>query len=232
MTPSLLAFYLGVAGLVVGSFLGLVSLRLPQDEDVVRDPSHCRACGRPLSWPDLIPVASYVWTRGRCRTCGVTIPWRYPALELASAGVGVWAALVGSTPVEAVLTALLGWQLLLIAVIDLEHLWLPDRLTLPLLATGLISAGVLPAQSILGTVVGADVGFTSLWAVGFVYRRVRGRDGLGGGDPVLFAAIGAWVGVMKLPQVLLLACCIGLGLVAAAALSRTTRLSDRLPFGL
>lgn len=120
MTPALLAFYLGLIGLVVGCFLGLVSVRWPQDEEVTRRRSHCRSCRRTLSWPDLVPVVSYIWAQGRCRTCTAPIPIKYPLMELAGAAVGVWAAMTGSTLLEAVLTALLGWQLLLIAVIDLE----------------------------------------------------------------------------------------------------------------
>lgn len=143
MTPALLAFYLGLIGLVVGCFLGLVSVRWPENEDVVSGRSHCRNCHRTLSWPDLIPVASYVWTRGRCRTCAAPIPIKYPLMELAAGGVGVWAALAGSTLPEAVLTALLGWQLLLIAVLAFEQGRLPGRLILPLLTTGILLVWVL-----------------------------------------------------------------------------------------
>lgn len=122
---TLLAFYMGLIGLVVGCFLSLVSVRWPEGEDIVCARSHCRACSRVLSWYDLIPVASYVSARGRCRTCFSVISIRYPLIELAAGGIGVWAALAGSTAFEAILGALLGWQLLLIAVIELERfrLW-------------------------------------------------------------------------------------------------------------
>lgn len=215
MTAALLALYLGVIGLVVGSFLGLVSVRWPQGEEVVRGRSRCRACDRTLSWPDLLPIASYVWSRGRCRTCTAPIPIKYPLMELAAGGVGVWAALAGSTLPEAILTALLGWQLLLIAVIDFEHFWLPDHLTLPLLGTGLIAAGFLDRLAVLDAVIGAAAGFAALWSLGFLYRRRRGRNGLGDGDPFLFAAGGAWIGWSGLPMVLLIASLSGLVLVGA-----------------
>ena len=121
MTSALLALYLGVIGLVVGCFLGLLSVRLPKGEGVVRGRSRCRSCDRKLSWPDLVPVASYVRARGRCRTCGAAIPVKYPLMELSSGGIGVGAAVAGSTLPEALSTALLGWLLLLVAVIYLEH---------------------------------------------------------------------------------------------------------------
>lgn len=213
MTPALLAFYLGLIGLVVGCFLGLVSVRWPADEDVTIGRSHCRACGRTLSWPDLVPVASYLWTRGRCRTCAALIPIRYPLMELAASGVGVWAALAGSTLPEVILTALLGWQLLLITVIGLEHFWLPDRLTLPLLATGVIAASLLDRLTTLDAVIGAAVGYAVFGLLRCSYRGWRGRSGLGNGDPILFAAGGAWVGWADLPIVLLIASLSGLALV-------------------
>lgn len=231
MTPALLAFYLGLIGLVVGCFLGLVSVRWPEDEDVVSGRSHCRTCRRTLSWSDLVPVASYLRTRGRCRSCAAPIPIKYPLMELTGAAVGVWGAMTGSTLLEAVLTALLGWQLLLIAVIALEHYGLPDRLTLPLLITGVIAAGPLDRLSIVDAGIGAATGFTSLWLLGFAYRRWCGREGLGGSDPILFAAGGTWVGVSGLPAVLLIASLAGLSVHLIRSI-RGHRLEsdDRMPF--
>lgn len=232
MTTPQLAVALGVAGLIVGSFLGLVSLRMPAGEDVVAGRSRCGGCGRTLTWRDLVPLASYVSSRGRCRTCGSAIPARYPVLELAACGVGVWAALDATSVVGAVLSALLGWQLLLIATVDLEHLWLPDRLTLPLLATGLIAAGLIEPHTIVEAILGAVVGFVSMWSFGFFYRRLRGRDGLGGGDPILIAAGGAWVGWQNLPLSLLIASVAGIGLAMARGLSsRAVTADHRVPFG-
>lgn len=121
MTSALLAIHLGVVGLIVGCFLGLVSVRWPLGEEVVRGRSRCRSCDRRLSWPDLIPVVSYMRTRGRCRTCEAKIPVKYPIMELVSGGIGVGAGLAGSTWPEAVLTALLCWQLLLITVLYFEQ---------------------------------------------------------------------------------------------------------------
>ncbi len=231
MTLGLLAFHLGVIGLVVGCFLGLASVRWPEGEDVVRVRSHCRSCSRVLSWLDLLPVASYVWTRGRCRTCAAAIPIRYPLMELAGGGVGVWAALAGSTPAESILTALLGWQLLLIAVIDFEHARLTDRLTLGLLATGLIAAVVLDRLPLVDAGMGAVAGLASLWLIGVAYRRWPGGDGLGD-SPLLFAAGGAWVGWMGLPLVFLLACLTALGLALARGMNSAHLNPYRLtPFG-
>lgn len=232
MTPAYFTLMLGGAGLIVGSFLGLVSLRLPLGQGFVRGRSRCAGCDRSLPPWRLIPLVSYLASRGRCTACRAPIPHRYPLLELAAAGIGVWSALFQSAPLAAALTALLGWQLLLIAVIDAEHFWLPDRLTQPLLATGLAAAVVLDHTAPVDALIGAAAGFSGLWLLGRAYRSLRGREGLGGGDPFLLAAGGAWVGWIGLPSVLLWASAAGLSLVAARALTGArVQGDDRLPFG-
>jgi leader peptidase (prepilin peptidase)/N-methyltransferase len=228
-----LAVALGGAGLLAGSFLGLVSLRLPLGEGFVGGRSRCRGCDRPLGPWRLIPLLSYAVSRGRCADCGAAIPIRYPAMEVACAAIGVAAVLTQPSLAAALLTALLGWQLLLIAVVDGEHFWLPDQVTLPLLGTGLVAAAILDRLSLADALVGAAVGFGGLWLLARAYRRVRGRDGLGGGDPILLAAGGAWTGWIGLPGVLLWAALAGLSVVAARLLTGG-RVSgaDRLPFGV
>lgn len=237
---AILAVFLGVIGLCVGSFLGLVSLRLPLGQDVVFGRSRCGGCGRVLKPWLMIPVVSWALAQGRCQDCGSTIPRRYPLIESGAGLIGVWAAYRSPDLATAVMTAILGWQLLLIALVDAEHFQLPDQLTLPLFVTGLLAAVVLnpaglPAalpSALTVPLIGAAVGFGGLWLLARVYRRVRGRDGLGGGDPFLLGAGGAWVGWVGLPSVLLWASLAGLS-VAAGALVVRRRLSgsDRLPFG-
>ena len=231
--PVLLAIALGGGGLLAGSFLGLVSLRLPQREGFVGGRSRCRGCDRPLGPWRLIPLLSYAVSRGRCAACGAAIPIRYPAMEAGCAAVGLCAALTQPSIPAALLTALLGWQLLLIAVVDGEHFWLPDQLTLPLLASGLLAAAALDRLSVIDSMTGAAVGFGGLWLVGRAYRHVRGCEGLGGGDPFLLAAGGAWTGSVGLPSVLLWSALAGLSVVAARLLTGG-RVSgaDRLPFGV
>ena len=232
MTPANLALILGGTGLIVGSFLGLVSLRLPRGEGVVAGRSRCDGCGVTLAPWRLLPVASWLISRGRCSECGGPIPRRYPLMELAAAAIGVWAALAQASPLAAALTAVLGWQLLLIAVVDAEHFRLPDRLTLPLLITGLVAAVLLDHTAPLDAVLGAAVGFAGLWLLALAYRRLRGREGLGDGDPILLAAGGTWVGWLGLPTVLLWASAAGLSFVAARVLTGgRVSPTDRLPFG-
>lgn len=235
------AAFLGGVGLIVGSFLGLVSLRLPRGEDVVFDRSRCGGCGRTLKPWRMIPVLSWALSRGRCADCGSVIPMRYPLIELGSGLIGVWAGLSSGDFATALMTGVLGWNLLIIALVDAEHFWLPDQLTLPLFAGGMIAAVVLhpaglPAAlpAALGPpLLGAAVGFGGLWLLARLYRLVRGREGLGGGDPFLLGAGGAWIGWTGLPSVLLWASAAGLSVVLAMLIVRCrVSATDRLPFGV
>lgn len=229
-----IAILTGLLGLILGSFIAAVTVRMPRDEDIVFGRSRCMSCGATLKPWQLVPLFSWVIQRGRCGMCGAAVSPRYLLIESAAAGIGVWAALAGEAggwPMI-VATAVLGWQLLLIAVIDAENFWLPDELTLPLIATGLIGAAVLVQGWPVPQLIGVVAGFGLLWALAALYRRVRGRDGLGAGDPILFAGAGAWVGWTGLPTVLLWACAAGFSLVLALRITRgPVAMTDRLPFG-
>lgn len=234
-------FQLGLIGLVMGSFMGLVSLRLPRGQDMVVRRSHCSSCGTDLKPWRLIPLVSFLISRGKCSHCAATIPLRYPLFELASAGIGIWAAWISPDLTHALLTAFFGWNLLLIAVVDGEHFWIPDILTGPLFVVGLMAAVLLyPAgisqalpHALYGPLIGAAAGFGSLWLLATFYRLVRKREGLGGGDPILFGAIGAWVGWSALPTVLLYASLSGLGVALfKLILRKPVSATDALPFGV
>ena len=227
------ALLLALLGLIVGSFIAAVSVRLPRDEGFVTGRSQCMSCERPLKAWHLVPVVSWLALRGRCGHCGAAIAWRYPVIETAAALIGVWAALHGASWPAAVVGAVLGWQLLMIAIIDGENYWLPDGLTLPLIVTGLGASALAGTASLLVAVIGAVVGFVMLWSIGWLYKIVRKRDGLGGGDPFLFAGAGAWVGWMGLPSVLLWASAAGFSVILARlAMRRAVSGADRMPFGV
>ena len=232
---------LAMLGLVVGRFMGLVSLRLPRGEDFAVPSSHYGECpSKPKPWQS-IPLIGYLVARGKCPRCAAPIPVRYPLIETASALIGLWAALHSPNLLGALMTALLGWNLLLIAVVDGEHFWIPDVLTVPLFISGLIAAVVLSPLGIrealpyalVSPLIGAAFGFGSLWLLALLYQRIRRREGLGGGDPILFGAIGAWTGLIGLPSVLLYASLSGLGMALVRGLIRK-KLSgtDALPFGI
>lgn len=181
---------------------------------------------------DLVPILSFLALRGRCRTCGSAIPRRYLILELACVAIALWSA-VSFNSALAFWSALLGWQLLLLAILDFEHLWLPRVVTVPLILSGLAVASASGADRFLHHLIGATAGFAALALIGFIYRRLRGREGLGGGDAYLLAGAGAWVGWVALPSVLFVAALTGLATVGLAALVRRPIRADQpIPFGV
>lgn len=210
--------FLALLGACWGSFAATLSDRWPQGRSIVQPRSHCEACQRTLAVQDLIPVLSYILARGRCRHCETPISRRYPLIETASAGIGLVSGLLLPSP-DSFWVAALGWQLLLLAILDAEHFWLPDRLVGLLAASGLGLAAMGGPERLLTAIIGAAAGFTVLFAIAYLYKRIRGRTGLGGGDPKLFGAIGAWVGWQALPIVLL----IGAGLGIAFAIFEAIR---------
>ncbi len=229
---AVIAVLMGLLGLIFGSFMAAVTVRLPRDEDIVIGRSRCMSCERTLAPWHLIPVLSWLVLRGRCGWCGAGVSPRYILIELAAGAIGVWAALAGSSWLNIGASAVLGWQLLLIAIIDAENFWLPDVLTWPLALTGLVAGAVVARGWPVDQLIGLIVGFGLLWGMAWLYKRVRGRDGLGGGDPFLFAGAGAWVGWMGLPSVLLWACAVGFSLVLTFLITRrSVSATDRLPFG-
>jgi leader peptidase (prepilin peptidase)/N-methyltransferase len=232
MTPPVLSpVLLLLAAPFIGSFLGVLVKRLPVGRPVAIGRSACDHCRRTLGWRDLIPLVSWVSTRGRCRHCGQAIALFYPAVELAALGVALWALLVLPGWI-AWAGAGFGWVLLTLAWIDQEHFLLPDVVTLPLAVAGVAVAWVIDPATILDHVIGAAAGVVLFAGLAWAYRALRRRDGLGGGDAKLLGALGAWVGWQGLPTVVLYAAVSGLALaLILAARGRRIELGHRLPFG-
>ena len=220
-----------LVGAVLGSFLGLVSIRYPKGQAIALGRSACSTCGRTLHPLDLLPIISFLLLRGRCRTCKAGIERRYIVFEVAAAVIGIASAMAFPHG-QALAAAVLGWWLLLLAALDLEHYWLPNRLTYPLILSGLVAAGIFEPSRILHHLAGAAIGFLLLSLVRIVYRRLRGREGLGGGDAKLFAAAGAWVGWQDLPLVLLAAAASALAGAILLHRHKEEFLAKPLPFGL
>ncbi|VXC57158.1 prepilin peptidase [Sphingomonas sp. 8AM] len=221
---------LGVLGAVIGSFLATIAIRWPQERSVTHGRSACDGCGRSLRADELIPLVAWLVARGRCRTCGARIDPLHPLIEAGCAAVGVAAALAAPGPV-ALAGAAFGWLLLVLAVMDARDFWLPDPLVAALALAAVAGAWLAPPA--LGErLIGGAGGFAVLWLIGAGYRRWRGRDGLGGGDPKLFGAIGLALGWRMLPAVMLVAGLIGLGWVLFQRVrGSAVAADDALPLG-
>jgi len=205
--PPLFVVAVAVAlGLVFGSFLNVVIHRLPRGASVVWPGSQCPACGKPIAGYDNLPVLSYLLLLGRARCCGVRISPRYPLVEGISGLYAyalvetVLAALPDETTVLAAfgifaVSLALGLMLLAAAFIDLEHMLLPDRLTLGAAALGLASVPLRPGADFVDAVLGGAVGFLLVYLpFDLLYRWLRGRTGMALGDAKLLAVAGIWFG--------------------------------------
>jgi len=228
----------GLLGLAFGSFLNVCLSRWPEVESVVHPRSHCRNCGRTLGWWENVPVVSWVALQGRCRTCKTCISWRYPLIELT---VGVlWAYVVWQAagnsferfissegPYGAAAMILLKmtflWLLVALAVLDAEHLWLPNNLTMAGILVGMINLVVASISARTFFILSRGALFAALsWiaavlvsaglvlAIRWAYWLIRRREGIGLGDAKLMAMLGAWLG---LPGALL---SFGIGVVLGA----------------
>ena len=215
----------------IGSFLGLLAARMPRNEGVIFGRSHCDRCGHALHAADEIPFVSWLWFRGRCRYCGASIGYFPLVMEAAALAVVTWAASETSGWILAA-SCLLGWWLLLLAAIDWRNFLLPDALTLPLGIAGLAVTYTIDPSGLADHLIGALCGFLVFAAVGFVYSRIRGREGLGLGDAKLMGALGAWLSWQGLPSALLFAAMAGLVFVLGRSLvRRPLALGDPIPFG-
>lgn len=225
------SIFLVIASPFVGSFLGVVIKRLPEGRSILFGRSRCD-CGKvALATRDLVPIVSWTLNRGLCRTCARPLGSFYPATEIAALIVAVWSVAV--LPPDLVwIGAGFGWMLLTLGWIDRREFILPDSLTLPLAVAGIVVVAMIDWSCLVDHLIGAAAGYASLRLVSWLYRRWRGRDGLGHGDAKLFAALGAWVGWQGLPTVMLYAALGGLVVTAFFTVRRgSLRLDRALPFG-
>lgn len=245
----------GLLGLLIGSFLNVVILRVPARMEaiwrneareilalelgdpaplppgIVREPSHCPKCKHPLAAYDNVPLFSWLFLRGRCRYCKAPISIQYPLVELLT---GIGSALIvwkfGPTwPAAAGL--LFTWLLIALSGIDARTQLLPDQLVYPLLWIGLLLSllpmFVMPAMAIAA----AAAGYLSLWSVYWVFKLLTGKEGMGHGDFKLLAALGAWMGLSSLLPIVLLSSLIGALVGGALMVWRKHERDVPIPFG-
>ncbi|MBP8232844.1 MAG: prepilin peptidase [Rhizorhabdus sp.] len=220
-------------GVVFGSFIGVIVTRWPQGRSAAAGRSCCDQCGTPLRAPDLIPLVSYMVRRGRTACCGGRIAPVHVVAEAGGLGIGLLSVLLTASLVHALCAAVMGWLLLALALLDLRHFWLPDRLVAALAVAAALPLAVGLPPSLGDRLIGGVAAWLALMAVRLVYKRLRGREGMGAGDAKLFGALGLWLGWRLLPMLLLLAAMGGLVVALAMAVTRgNVDRSSRLPFGL
>lgn len=191
-------------GLVVGSFLNVLILRIPRKEEFVRTPSHCMNCGHRLGWKDLIPFFSYVFLRGRCRYCGHKISLQYPMIELVNGAM--WLAVAGVCGFRpySIFVCALGSLLLVLSVIDWRTYEIPFGCNLAILILGIARLCLEPEM-----LVSCVIGFFAVSVPLAVLFYISGGRAIGGGDVKLMAAAGLFLGWKNILLALFLGCILG-----------------------
>ncbi|MEK7346713.1 MAG: A24 family peptidase [Pseudomonadota bacterium] len=245
-------------GLVVGSFLNVVIHRLPrmleaqwaqapheqapddspstlpprQPYNIAVPGSHCPHCGHVLPWAEKIPVLSYLVLQGRCRACHAPIGWRYPAVELLTAGLFAWSFSRYGLSATALAWAGFAAALVTLAAIDADTTLLPDAITQPLVWSGLLAASLgLSQVSLTVALWGAVAGYLFLWSVYWLFKGVTGKEGMGQGDFKLLAALGAWLGWPALLSLVLIASLTGVACGLWLRLRQRMPEDGYIPFG-
>ncbi|WP_374582567.1 A24 family peptidase [Pseudoduganella sp.] len=247
------AIVAGIVGLLVGSFLNVVIHRLPimmQREfdnyiaeesgkdlphtdryNLVLPRSACPHCGHRITALENIPVLSWLALRGKCRACKAPISARYPLIEAVSGLLSGWLVWQFGFGWIGMATLVFAWLLLAMTFIDIDTQLLPDDLTYPLLWLGLLvnlNGAFTPLRD---AVIGAAAGFMVLWTVNAAYKLVRGREGMGGGDFKLLAALGAWMGWQMLPAIILLSSAVGAVVGIIIIVASRLGFEHKIPFG-
>jgi len=243
----------GILGLLIGSFLNVVIHRVPvmmqrevdsvcaceRDEpephpdryNLVVPRSACPHCGHQITALENIPIISWLVLRGKCSSCKAPISARYPAIEALTALLSaalVWHFGSGWAGMASVV---FGWLLIAMTFIDIDTQLLPDDLTYPLLWLGLlvnVKGLFVPLQD---AVLGAAAGYMALWTVYWIFKLVRGKEGMGYGDFKLLAALGAWMGWQMLPAIILLSSVVGALVGIGTIVASRMGFDHKIPFG-
>ncbi len=238
-----------LAGLLIGSFLNVCVYRLPRDLSVVRPRSYCPQCEKPVAWYDNIPVASYLILGGRCRHCKARIPLRYLLVEAATGAAFAICVLGLGLTLAALKYAIFSAILITLLATDFEERILPDEFTLGGAVVGIVFAAVVPIDSGIVTfflsgalglrmasvaeaLVSAWVAGGAIWLVGWLYEKIRHREGMGFGDVKMIAMIGAFLGFQETLLTLILASVLGsVTGVAYVLIAKKDMSTYELPFG-
>ena len=258
-SPALFYALIFVFSLMIGSFLNVVIYRLPKmleqgwksecreflaeelatpkatnDETVITlstPSSTCPSCQHKIRFYENIPVISWLFLRGKCSQCQEKISLRYPIVELATALLSVVIAAHFGVSLTTLLLLVLTWGLICLTLIDLDHMLLPDQITLPLLWLGLlvnINGAIVPLNE---AVIGAVAGYMSLFSIFWLFKLITGKEGMGHGDFKLVALFGAWMGWQLLPLLILMASAVGAIIGISLMVFKNHQREQAIPFG-
>jgi leader peptidase (prepilin peptidase) / N-methyltransferase len=226
----LVTTFIFLFGLIIGSFLNVCILRIPEGVSIVAPGSRCPQCQTPIRWHDNVPVFGWLWLRGKCRNCGLAISPMYPLVELTTGLLFVACYLEFGLTQAGVKWLFFTCLIIVLTITDLRVRMLPDLVNWPGFAAGLFFSAIVPPNDssvatlcavllrripprallgVLDALLGAAFGSFLLWAVAEIYKRARGREGLGMGDVKMMAMVGAFLGVREAFLTILLGTLLG-----------------------
>ena len=231
-------FYLAafVLGSIWGSFCNVCIYRLPNNDSVVTKRSFCRSCKNKIKWYDNIPLLSFIFLRGKCRTCNNKISSQYFLVELISAISFLSIYFIYGISITTLLLIILSIFFIIIFFIDLKHFIIPNELTFPLMLIGFIKSfdpnlnqTIFP--NYINSLLGGLLGYTVIWLIIFLYKKIRNKDGMGLGDAKLMAVVGFWFGWVSVPFTIFISSAVALVLVVPSLIKKTRNMSAQIPFG-
>jgi len=253
--PVIFVIAMALLGLIVGSFLNVVIYRLPkmmeqdwheqccdlleikhenreeQQVGLFFPGSSCPVCHHKITALENIPVISYLYLKGRCKSCKAKISPQYPIIEILTGLTSAYVAWHFGFNLQTLFAVLLTWALICLSIIDLEHSLLPDDITLPFLWLGLACNIFGIFTDIYSSLIGAMLGYSVLWIIFMSFKIVTGKEGMGYGDFKLLSLLGAWFGWQYLPLVILLSSIAASLIGIAMIIFRGREKSAAFPFG-
>ena len=229
-------FIVFILGSIWGSFSNVCIHRLPNNKGVAKGRSYCPSCKKQIRWYDNIPIFSYVLLKAKCRDCSAKINVKYLLVELICALSFVWFFYLFGLSLTTLLFFILSIFFIIIFFIDLKHFIIPNELTFPLMAIGLLKSfdpnlNQYLFPNFLNSLIGGVAGYIIIWMIIFIYKRLRNKEGMGLGDAKLLSAIGFWFGWISIPFILFFSSFIALVLAIPSLINKSKNLSSQIPFG-
>ena len=222
--------FVGLLGLIIGSFLNVCIYRLPRGLSPVRPRSGCTKCGHLLAWYENVPIVSYLVLRGRCRKCGASISPMYPIIEAITGAMFLAGYLLYGPGLLLVVRLLFGCAMIVLFVVDLQHHILPNVITLPGIVIGFLCS-TLVGPGWQASLIGIVAGGGTLWAIAEIYYRIRHEEGLGMGDVKMLGMVGAFLGWKLVLLTLVIASFSGTLVGVGVLVLKRESMKYALPFG-
>ena len=225
-----------IFGSIWGSFGNVCIHRIPDNISVISDRSYCPSCKKLIKWYDNIPLLSFIILKAKCRSCSAKIKTKYFIIELISALSFVLIFHLYGISLTTLLLFILSICFIIIFFIDLQHFIIPNEITYPLMIIGFLKSfdpnlNLHLFPNFINSLIGGIFGFTIIWLIIFIYKKLRNKDGMGLGDAKLLSAIGFWFGWVSIPFIIFFSSAIALLSVVPDLIKKKKQLSSQIPFG-